>query len=247
MMDRMNKEFYMVNFLQEDVYDEDGVLQEEAPKVYEPGSGLPFIKGVVGNFLAKYNEENPSKAMNLVLFDDALRHLLRLNRLVEMPRGSALLVGVGGSGKQSLTKLAAYISRAVLHQITITKSYNTAALMEDLRFVYKSAGHLTKQTVFLFNESDIKEEGFLELLNSVLMTGEVPGLFAKDEIMAMTADLRNKFVKERPDQTDSQDNLKQYFIDCVRDNLHVILCMSPLNPKFPVPSLQAPHANPVYV
>lgn len=32
-------------------------------------------------------------------------------------------------------------------------------------------------------------------MNSVLMTGEIPGLFAKDEMMAMTADLRNSFLK----------------------------------------------------
>lgn len=71
--------------------------------------------------------------LELVLFDDALRHLLRLNRLIEMPRGSALLVGVGGSGKQSLTRLASYISRAVCFQITLTKTYNVNSFMEDLR------------------------------------------------------------------------------------------------------------------
>lgn len=73
--------------------------------------------------------------LELVLFDDALRHLLRLNRLIEMPRGSALLVGVGGSGKQSLTRLASYISRAVCFQITLTKTYGVNSFMEDLRCV----------------------------------------------------------------------------------------------------------------
>lgn len=111
--------------------------------------------------------------MELVLFDDALKHLLRINRLIEMPRGSALLVGVGGSGKQSLTRLTAYICRAVLFQITLTKSYNMAALNEDLKFLYRTSGQQRKQTAFLFTESEIKDEVFLELINSILMTGEV--------------------------------------------------------------------------
>ncbi|KAF0745065.1 hypothetical protein Ae201684_000639 [Aphanomyces euteiches] len=104
--------------------------------------------------------------------------------------------------------------------------------MDDLRILYKNAGHLKKSTTFLFTDSEIKNEIFLELINSVLMTGEVAGLFAKDEMMAMTADLRNSFVKDRPGLPDTQANLKQYFIDGVRDNLHVVLCMSPLNAKF---------------
>jgi len=37
--------------------------------------------------------------MNLVIFDDALKHLLILTRIVNSPGGNVLLVGVGGSGK----------------------------------------------------------------------------------------------------------------------------------------------------
>lgn len=231
---------YMVSFLRDDVYDEDEVLVEEAPKVYEDGGSLEMIRERAYEFLQKYNEEFPAKKMELVLFEDALKHMLRINRLIEMPRGSGLLVGVGGSGKQSLTRLASYISRAMCFQITLTKQYNRNALMDDIRILYKNAGHKKQPTTFLFTESEIKDEVFLETINSILSTGEVPGLFAKDEMMAMTADLRQAFLKDRPGQEETQDNLKQYFTDCVRDNLHIILCMSPLNPKFPIRARKFP-------
>lgn len=234
------KSFYMVNFLRPDVLDEEGVLVEEAPKMYEPGGSLEDIRPVVVDFLNKYNLEFPAKKMELVLFNDALEHLLRINRLMEMPRGSGLLVGVGGSGKQSLTRLSSYISRSMQFQITLTKQYNKNSFMEDIQVLYKSAGHMLKPTTFLFTESEIKDEVFLEFINSILLTGEIPGLFAKDEIMAITADLRNTFLKERAGMDDTPDNLKQYFIDKVRDNLHLMICMSPMNPKFPVRARKFP-------
>ena len=234
------KEKHMVSFLRDDVYDEDEVLIEEAPKIYEDGGSLEDIRERAYFFLNKYNEEFPSRKMELVLFEDALKHLLRIIRLIEAPRGSGMLVGVGGSGKQSLTRLAAYICRAKCFQITLTKQYNVNALMDDIRLLYRSAGHKREPTVFLFTESEIKDEVFLETINSILSTGEVPGLFAKDEMMAMTADLRQDFLRDRPGLEETQDNLKQYFTDCVRDNLHLMLCMSPLNPKFPVRARKFP-------
>ena len=231
---------HMVSFLRDDVYDEDEILIEEAPKVYEDGGTLEMIRDRACMFLDKYNEEYPSKKMELVLFEDALKHMLRISRLIEMPRGSGLLVGVGGSGKQSLTRLASYISRAMCFQITLTKQYNRAALMDDIRILYKNAGHKRQPTTFLFTESEIKDEVFLETINSILSTGEVPGLFAKDEMMAMTSDLRLDFLRERPGKEETPDNLRQYFIDCVRDNLHIILCMSPMNPKFAIRARKFP-------
>jgi len=190
--------------------------------------------------LEKFNAEYPAKKMDLVLFDDALEHLLRINRLMEMPRGSGLLVGVGGSGKQSLVRLSSFVSRALCFQITLTKQYNKQAFLEDMKLLYRNAGHMRRPTTFLFTESEIKDEVFLEYINSILLTGEIPALFQKDEIMAITADLRNHFVKERVGMDDTQDNLKQYFIDKVRDNLHLMICMSPMNPKFPVRARKFP-------
>jgi dynein heavy chain len=221
-----------VDFLRDDEYDEDGVLAREAPKEYELGGTLEFIRKRVQQFALQYNEEIPAMKVDLVLFDDALLHLTRLARVLGTPRGSMLLVGVGGSGKQSLTRLASFIARNFTFQIALTKAYNIGSLLDDLRALYKMAGCQNKQVTFIFTDAEIKDENFLEFLNSILATGEVTNLFPKDELMIMAGELGPDARKE-PGFVETTDNLVKYFINRVRDNLHMVLCMSPVNAKFP--------------
>ncbi len=87
------------DFQRKDEINEYGELIMEAPFVYEAAPDIEAIRKIVNIKLEAYNEKFPSKKMNLVIFDDALRHLLRITRIINSPRGNCLLVGVGGSGK----------------------------------------------------------------------------------------------------------------------------------------------------
>lgn len=91
--------YLFADFQRDDVLDEYGELVEEAPFVYEACESVETIKARCNHKLDLYNEKNPSKKMNLVIFDDALKHLLRITRTINSPSGNILLVGVGGSGK----------------------------------------------------------------------------------------------------------------------------------------------------
>mmetsp|Transcript_22862 Transcript_22862/g.57026 ORF Transcript_22862/g.57026 Transcript_22862/m.57026 type:complete len:4419 (+) Transcript_22862:2-13258(+) len=180
--------------------------------------------------LAEFNETNA--AMNLVLFEDAIRHVCRISRIIESPGGHALLVGVGGSGKQSLTRLAAFIARADFAQIVITKQYSASTLLEDFKPLYRTAGVLNKGVAFVFTDKEIKEETFLEYLNIFLNTGEVPNLFARDEYDAIIGEVGVPYSAIFKNSEPTKEDLWAFFIDRVRANLHLVLCFSPVGVKF---------------
>ncbi len=227
------EDVYWVDFMRDDVYDDDGVLVTEAPKLYELGGTLGVVKTRVQMFATKHNEQYPSRQMNIILFEDAMKHLMRISRCLGMPKGCILLVGVGGSGKQSLTKLASYCAGYSTFQIQITKTYNMNSLLDDIRVLYKACGQKGEKITFLFTEAEIKDESFMEVINAILTTGEVPNLIPKDELTIMAAELRSLAIKQIPNFVESADNLVKFFIDRVRSNLHVVLCMSPVSVKFP--------------
>jgi len=92
-------------------------------KLYEDCGDFKKVREKFEFLLQEYNYDESNSEMSLVLFDDALSHLTKIYRIIRFPLGHALLVGYGGSGKQSLTRLAAFSAKYRLFTITLTRGY----------------------------------------------------------------------------------------------------------------------------
>ncbi|XP_078448652.1 dynein axonemal heavy chain 6 [Lampetra planeri] len=203
---------------------------ERADRVYEDLTDVEKLKGVLQDYLDDYNLSS-AKEMKLVFFQDAIEHVTRITRMIRQERGNALLVGVGGTGKQSLTRLACHMCGYRCFQIELSRGYSYDTFHEDLRKLYTIAGVEDKDTVFLFTDTQIVIEEFLEDINNILNSGEVPNLFEKDELEKVLAATRPK-AKEAGIPEGNRDEVLQFFINRVRARLHIVLCMSPVGDAF---------------
>ena len=106
--------------------------EKEDPRLYQDLGSYAEVRAILDQVLEAYNSDSSRKAMSLVLFEMALEHLTRIARIIRTPRGNALLVGVGGSGKQSLTRLAAFTAGYRLFEVTLVRNYGETEFREDL-------------------------------------------------------------------------------------------------------------------
>uniref|UniRef100_A0A8D2N608 Dynein axonemal heavy chain 17 n=1 Tax=Zonotrichia albicollis TaxID=44394 RepID=A0A8D2N608_ZONAL len=203
---------------------------------YRPVPSWEELNQILVEALDSYNEVNA--AMDLVLFEDAMSHVCRISRVLEAPRGNALLVGVGGTGKQSLTRLAAFLCSMEVFQITLRKGYSVPDLKADLANLYLKAGLKNMGSVFLLSDAQVADEQFLVLVNDFLASGEIPDLFPDDEVENIISSVRSE-VRGRG-LVDSRENCWRFFIERVRRQLKVALCLSPVGPKLRLHSRRFP-------
>jgi dynein heavy chain len=191
---------------------------------YDRSSNIDELRVTLETALDDYNETHTT--MKLVLFDDAVLHVARIIRIIKQTGGHALLVGVGGSGKQSLAKLASHICGYNLMSIVVSQAYSLLDFKTDLQNMYNKAGVKQEGVLFLLSDAQINNEKFFVYLNDLLSSGNIPDLYSRDEKDAIVNSLTSK-AKSAGFPLDAAGVWK-YFISKVRENLHVCLCFSPV-------------------
>lgn len=198
---------------------------------YEEIPSMDEYRQVATTFLDEYNDTHRDK-IDIVLFNYALEHLARVSRVLTIPCGSMLMIGTGGSGRRSLTRLSAAVAGHALRQPEIGSAYGLQEWREDVKAALRYAGGLGRDLVFLLAEEQIREDAFLDDVDSLLNDGEVPNLYGveeRQEIVEMT-----RLAAQGGDRSLDFSVLAvlAYFVSRCREKLHVMLCLSPIGDAF---------------
>ena len=192
-------------------------------KYYVPVERQQLAEYVRARLKTFYEEELD---VPLVLFDDLLDHVLRIDRILRQPQGHLLLVGVSGAGKTTLTRFVAWLNGLSIFRVKVHAKYTAQNFDDDLRIVLRRAGCKGERIVFIMDESNLLDSSFLERINTLLANAEIPGLFEGDELTTLYTQCKEGAAREGL-MLDGQEEMYKWFTDQVARNLHVVFTMNP--------------------
>ncbi|TMW64824.1 hypothetical protein Poli38472_008991 [Pythium oligandrum] len=198
-------------------------------KNYTEVTTVDLRKHIEARLRVFYEEE---LNVQLVVFDSVIDHVLRIDRVLRQPLGHLLLVGESGAGKTVLSRFVSWMNGMSVFQIKLTSNYTLDNFDDDLRVVLKRAGCEGEKICFIFDESNVLDSAFLERMNALLASGEVPGLYEDDDYTSLMHACREAVQRDGVMVENTEDELFRYFTRQVQRNLHVVFTMNPASGDF---------------
>ncbi|KAL4105900.1 hypothetical protein PRIC1_003955 [Phytophthora ramorum] len=186
---------------------------------------------VVAQGMVLYEREE--KDLHMLLFDEILEHLTIIERVLSEPGGSMLLVGNSGVGRRSAATLISYMLNYTMFSPSITRNYDAGSFRTDLKSLLVKAGVEGQHYVLYLEDHHFTQDAILELTNSLLSSGEVPGLYTHEEIEPQIAPLKELMLESIG--ASGQEHIRtvyDFFVSRVRQFVHVVLAMDSRNPQF---------------
>lgn len=137
----------------------------------------------------------------IILSDEVIETILKIDRVIKQPVGHLLLIGMSGVGKSLISRFVSWINDYEVYEISTHRKYTLHDFEELLRKLITRAGVKDIRISFLFDESNALETTFLEHMNALLASGEVPGLFDGENMTQLLMQAREQIQKLRQDES----------------------------------------------
>ncbi|KAH0569467.1 Dynein heavy chain [Spironucleus salmonicida] len=199
-------------------------IQNFSIKNYQKQDDLVQMKQKLNSVLVEYSDytQQPS---DLVLFTSAIQHLARIVRILRQPNSNLLLIGVGGVGRQSLTKIAAFILKLEIFQIELKKQYSITEWKTDIKTTLLESGLNSKNQIFLISDAHIFDDKQLEDVSLMLNSCDFQSLYEPAELEQIYTKMKPICVEKQMQTT--KINLYDLYLQNIKLNFHIVLCFSP--------------------
>ena len=172
--------------------------------------------------------EREVKDLNIILFPEVLDRVARFNRVLSQPGGHLLLAGRSGAGRRSTASLVAHMQHMEFFSPKMTLAYDERAFKVDLKRILAEVAVENKETLLFIEDHQLVTPAILETVNSLLSSGEVPGLFTQLELDQIFGPLKDRMLAEGTVMSPFD-----FFTARVKAGLHIALSMDPSDPEWP--------------
>ncbi|GLH06946.1 Dynein heavy chain, cytoplasmic, partial [Gryllus bimaculatus] len=167
------------------------------------------------------------QTLDLLILPEVLDLVARVERVLSAPCGSLLLAGRAGVGRKSAVRIASALLGADLVTLKMGRGYSLKHFKNDLKNMMQLAGVEGQQLCLLLEDHQMVDMTFLDMVNSLLSSGEVPGLYNLEELESTVSPLKDLAAQEG-----FVGNPVSFFVNRVHKNLHVALIMDYTNTQF---------------
>uniref|UniRef100_A0A8C8YBW1 Dynein axonemal heavy chain 14 n=1 Tax=Panthera leo TaxID=9689 RepID=A0A8C8YBW1_PANLE len=229
--------YFQINWTKEKLMDDSIVFVDfldinkpHRKKFYQSTSDYEKLASVLNEFQMKLSLSSSETSHSMVFFKEAIEHIARAARVLRQPGSHMLLIGVDGCGKEACATLACHLMECKLSPVPSAHSQAHAEFKEALKRGVIQAGLEGSPTALIVANINLKQESFLEDLDSVLNSQKTLGLFEDDELGSIA--LRIRSFAEPSGSVDDRQSLLALFQKRIHKNLHVFVTVSPTGPSF---------------
>ena len=192
-------------------------------KMYQHCPDMITARDALEIMMNEYNF-HISPRLEMVFFDFAIVHLARICRIISASNGHVLLIGIGGSGRTSLCKMAAFLQEYSIFQIQVSNTYSVQEWREDIKSLLFKTGAQNSKQLLLLRDYELTKDIYFENVNNILNSGEIPNLFNQEEkesIIDKLREIRGMSIKTSAEKW-------EIFLQNTKKNLHIVFCFSPI-------------------
>ena len=151
-------------------------------------------ESVVERGITLFGREN--RDLDVILIDELLELVARCDRALSSPGGSLLMAGRSGVGRRTAISIVSALHQAKLISLKMGKNYSLKQFKAEIKGAMQVAGAEGEPVFFVLEDHNLTSPDYLDMINSVLSSGEVPGLYSPEELEPILTPLREKASNE---------------------------------------------------